>query len=432
MASHMAMPIVIVNLGGEMMYVLRQRLEAQQIPQDKARQVLDEVIGAMFNEAFIKELFKPSPTYTFEATKHIFQKLAHCSIMKLNETSMSKLYDLMTMVFKFQIVSSRSPRDIVDISLQHIDQLRSMVSESLTPLLDNCAKRIQTQYGGMSSGQIWVLRQTLLEFLKGRNVKISLLLQENFQARNGRFFIDLNGSCPEETPVPGKVRYFDVESNVSREHEVDLGIHRVARINEFDENDYRQTTALLGDNLYIKYRGGASAKPDDQAESNKSVNNDQENESDPEDEQERDAAETKCLEQKSVSGADEMNILADLIVPPKGNSRRSASLFRLNLFGAANEDFNLLDRDCTPVADVDDEPRPSAEAKHFDYGPTVKVNAKATHRSLNDRVKDLSMDYDEDRFLSRRVEAGARKVADEDEDDDLLDLMDEAVAAEHK
>lgn len=38
--------------------------------------------------------------YTMVSTKQIFEKLAHSSIMKLNATSMQKLFDLMLMGFK--------------------------------------------------------------------------------------------------------------------------------------------------------------------------------------------------------------------------------------------------------------------------------------------------------------------------------------------
>jgi hypothetical protein len=36
MARH-AMPLIINNLGGEMVYILEQRLEAQAVPADKAK-----------------------------------------------------------------------------------------------------------------------------------------------------------------------------------------------------------------------------------------------------------------------------------------------------------------------------------------------------------------------------------------------------------
>jgi hypothetical protein len=52
---------------------------------------------------FIRELFKPQEMYTSSSTREIFNKLAHSSIMRLNESSMEKLYDLMTMGFKHQV-----------------------------------------------------------------------------------------------------------------------------------------------------------------------------------------------------------------------------------------------------------------------------------------------------------------------------------------
>jgi hypothetical protein len=54
-----------------------------------------------------QELFKPQPCYSMRSTRQIFDKLAHSSIMKLNKTSMDKLYDLMIMNFKFQVTSLR-------------------------------------------------------------------------------------------------------------------------------------------------------------------------------------------------------------------------------------------------------------------------------------------------------------------------------------
>jgi hypothetical protein len=39
--------------------------------------------------------------YTMQSTKQIFEKLAHSSIMKLNATSMQKLFDLMLMGVKY-------------------------------------------------------------------------------------------------------------------------------------------------------------------------------------------------------------------------------------------------------------------------------------------------------------------------------------------
>lgn len=81
-----------------MLYILEQRLQAQKVGEDKADRVLQDVVSTLFSEQFVEELFKPSKLYSNAATRQIFDKLAHSSIMRLNESSMDKLYDLMTMV----------------------------------------------------------------------------------------------------------------------------------------------------------------------------------------------------------------------------------------------------------------------------------------------------------------------------------------------
>ena len=57
--STLAMPLVLVNLGSEMMYILEQRLKAQSIPTDKAAKVLIDVAKTMFDRQYVEKLFTP-------------------------------------------------------------------------------------------------------------------------------------------------------------------------------------------------------------------------------------------------------------------------------------------------------------------------------------------------------------------------------------
>ncbi|CAF5158694.1 unnamed protein product [Rotaria magnacalcarata] len=81
-------------MGGEMVYILDQRLSAQEIVDQKAAKVINDIVGAMFNSKFVDELFRPQELYPKKAVKHIFEKLAHSSIMRLNEASMDKVSHL--------------------------------------------------------------------------------------------------------------------------------------------------------------------------------------------------------------------------------------------------------------------------------------------------------------------------------------------------
>ncbi|EKX52386.1 hypothetical protein GUITHDRAFT_150773, partial [Guillardia theta CCMP2712] len=127
--SRFGMPILVLNLGGEMMYILEQRLVAQKIANEKAKKVIGDILRTMFNPKFIAELFKPQELYSNTSTRQIFERIAHSSIMKLSESSMDKLFDLMTTGFKYQIISCSTPSQLVDITLNHLDNIRNMVKE---------------------------------------------------------------------------------------------------------------------------------------------------------------------------------------------------------------------------------------------------------------------------------------------------------------
>lgn len=84
--SLLTMPLLVVNLGAEMVYILHQRLKAQCIAEDKAHMVLNDVVRTWFDNSFIEELFKPQELYSLTATREIFGRLAHSSIMRLNQS----------------------------------------------------------------------------------------------------------------------------------------------------------------------------------------------------------------------------------------------------------------------------------------------------------------------------------------------------------
>ena len=83
-----------------MIYILDQRLHAQNVATDKSHKVLDDVVKSMLNSKLVEQLFKPQELYTPASMRQVFDRLAHSSIMRLSVASMDKLYDLMTMGFK--------------------------------------------------------------------------------------------------------------------------------------------------------------------------------------------------------------------------------------------------------------------------------------------------------------------------------------------
>mmetsp|Transcript_87815 Transcript_87815/g.235005 ORF Transcript_87815/g.235005 Transcript_87815/m.235005 type:complete len:366 (-) Transcript_87815:134-1231(-) len=252
--SLMAMPILVINMGVEMVYILEQRLSAQKIPGEKGQKVLQDVVKTMYYPRFIDELFKPQKIYSLQSTRQIFDRLAHSSIMRLNESSMDKLFDLMAMGFKYQLVTCTSPTEIINVTVNHLQCLRNIVKEadSLTALLDQCQATVVRTYGQMSSTECAVVRQTLLSFFQDRKVKVSLFLQEGIQNPDGHIVVPASGHLPVEHALPGAISYYAAGSVVRQDNIPPVCSTMWSPAGE---------PKMLGENLYTKQRTNKAAPP---------------------------------------------------------------------------------------------------------------------------------------------------------------------------
>lgn len=64
------------------------------------------------------------------SVRQVFDRLAHSSIMRLNEASMDKLFDLMLMGFKYQLLSCAYPGEMLQVTRNHLDALRGKVGDA--------------------------------------------------------------------------------------------------------------------------------------------------------------------------------------------------------------------------------------------------------------------------------------------------------------
>ncbi|CAM9188684.1 unnamed protein product [Ectocarpus fasciculatus] len=202
----LVLPMVVLNMGGEMVNILHQRLNAQNVVEDKRTAVLRDVICTMYAPQFVEELFKPQDMYSEKATKEVFYKLAHSSIMRLNESSMSKLFDLVTMGVKYQVLSCAQPQQLLQVTLNHLETIKQMVPH-LASRVDAVVETAIAAYRHLDTFGWMQLRQRLLEFFQGRRVKISLFLQYRVQLPNGTLVLDPTGKLPVGVETPGMIRY---------------------------------------------------------------------------------------------------------------------------------------------------------------------------------------------------------------------------------
>ncbi|TKS88178.1 Protein OSCP1 [Collichthys lucidus] len=202
------LPLVFINLGGEMLYILDQRLEAHNTSEDNSEKVMNDIIRTMFSKPFMDELLKPHQLYSHRTVKTVLTRLAHASIMRLNPASIDRLYELMIMAFKYQVFLCPRPKDLLLISYNHIDTIREFVKD--TPVImnqvDETHRKIIEVYSCLSEGEFQLLRQTLLVFFQDMHVRVSLFLKNQVQNPNGRFSLSTSGPVPHGGDVPGLIR----------------------------------------------------------------------------------------------------------------------------------------------------------------------------------------------------------------------------------
>eukprot|EP01006_Ploeotia_vitrea_P005535 TRINITY_DN11794_c0_g1_i1.p1 TRINITY_DN11794_c0_g1~~TRINITY_DN11794_c0_g1_i1.p1 ORF type:complete len:377 (-),score=50.37 TRINITY_DN11794_c0_g1_i1:141-1271(-) len=252
--SLLAMPFLVINFGGEMIYILEQRLHAQNIASTKSGKVLQDVARAMFNPKFITELMKPQLLYDEKSTREIFDRLAHSSIMRLSESSMDKLYDLMTMGFKYQLLSCQHPRELVAITLNHLEAIRDSVSasEQTVAQLNAAIEEFVKLCKELSTAEFAQIHEVLLNFFQNKKIKVSLFLQDGIQNSDGTISLKPAGPIPNDVTVapPGTIKYFDGETVSSTENFQYPLADKVGERQQGDVYDPKSRDSKLGQNLY--------------------------------------------------------------------------------------------------------------------------------------------------------------------------------------
>ncbi|KAM9309554.1 protein OSCP1 isoform 1-T1 [Pholidichthys leucotaenia] len=391
--SSRTLPLLFINLGGEMLYILDQRLRAQNIPADKAKKVstipgwieadrkrvMNDIITTMFNKKFLEELFKPQELYSKKALRTVFDRLAHASIMRLNQASMDKLYDLMTMAFKYQVLLCPRPKDILLVSFNHMDAIKDFVKDTPNILsqVDETYQQLIEMYTHLSSGEFQLIRQTLLIFFQDMHIRVSIFLKDKVQNSNGRFVLPTSGPVPHGTQVPGLIRMFSCTGEETSRVKFNNGGNYTASLQEGSFEIFGERITKLGTNMY------SVSRPVETHMSGTSKNS---------------AQHTKANTAPNPLAKEELNLLAKLMggldIQKQGNVD---SGFRVNLFATDEEEEEALMS------------RPS----DLSYGI---INIQAT--------KDQQANAELAKIMGEFTESGDQSPSASSKGDDLLAMMD--------
>lgn len=218
--SQRALPFLMFNYGCEMLFILRIRLEAHMIESLKADRILSDIVNSIFGCAKLEMMFSHKGLYSDMQTRKIFTAASDSSVMKLNEMSMRKLYDLISMTVKYQLLTLRHPWELVELTLNHLEELTRVAPAAVHATIDDARSRFVHLASSLSRGQLAAIRRDLLNFCADRHVKVSLFLEQNSQRANGTFFLppDRFLSPDPNVEAPGPIRYYQNHTVAAVEH----------------------------------------------------------------------------------------------------------------------------------------------------------------------------------------------------------------------
>ena len=98
---------------------------------------------------------------------------------------MNKLFELMLMTLKLQLLRTRYPEEIYQIVLNHficvmeIIQVIDPNDKELINMVNSSKDNFINVYGKLLPYDYIILKSVVLRFLQGKNVKVSIFIQEN-------------------------------------------------------------------------------------------------------------------------------------------------------------------------------------------------------------------------------------------------------------
>jgi len=203
MAHRKVFPLLYVNLSSEMLYIIEQRLQAQNIDAGKSSKVLNDILSTILNRKFLMDIFEPTTLWQHAAVKSLMEKIVHASIMRLGHQSFEKLYDLMVMAFKYQLFAAPGPESLLDITLRHLENLAPMTDDPEISLqVQHLQGLVINHYEKLSPWSWMQMRHLLLNYLHDYRTRVSIFLKKGLQSEAGFFYLDLEQPLPAGVQMP--------------------------------------------------------------------------------------------------------------------------------------------------------------------------------------------------------------------------------------
>lgn len=264
-----------------------------------------------------------------------------------------------------------------------------MVNElSIIELIDDCISRLIKTYAALTEGGWLLLKQSVLRFMQGKRIKVSLFLQQSLQTMNGVFVLSTEGELPLGTDRPGSICFYEGSKVVLRSE-----FTSAATLEKLHEPDgILDFSSTLGSNMFYPDSNSSSKSVSESvflANQALMLAGSAQDKS-------KSSTSHRPLTQLGSSAKKELTLLADLLGMGAGDKREDdEKQFKFNLFPGAIE-------------------AKESESKSEGAGfIMIDIDGTAGGKTFDEYLQELDL-------------KDSKSCSKYDDDDDLLALMDSA------
>ncbi|CAD8200546.1 unnamed protein product [Paramecium pentaurelia] len=209
--AYMANGLILLNLFGDVLYIIEQRLRAQGIDKEKGLTVLNDLAIKIYTYPNLQKIFTPAKTLSNNEIFQQVDQVVHCSIMKLNEDSLSKLFDLVIMTLKSYVMKSNSPYEIYLCTLRHFDVIQEIgINDQAIQAVLQCKQTFIDKYSKLSSFEYMMIRGEIMKLLGGKFTRVQMFLNDKSQNQDGTFQQRSYGLSGYGVGQPGVIRMLKI------------------------------------------------------------------------------------------------------------------------------------------------------------------------------------------------------------------------------
>jgi len=152
----------------------------------------------------------------------------------------------MVMGVKYQIMSCKFPEEIMQVTCTHLKGLSLLIpgaaeNSTIKSIEDQLLKKFE-KYTNYEFERV---RQTLLKFLQGRHVKVSLFIQEGMQNLSGGLIFPKPTCQPPFIKKPGTIEYFLARAKKNRIYDTNGAIANFKTVPLISAEGFIENVSIL-------------------------------------------------------------------------------------------------------------------------------------------------------------------------------------------